>query len=331
MPSLPSLLPLPLPLLLMGLAWPAAACSQLVWEAEPEPQPRVLDGAADSAAPPVASALVWEADDEPLPLVADGLPDDGPPGATQPLTPEDIEALLLALPEPYTPPNLSGGLPSAYAANWGDFYITGSAGTPGRQRGNQVDGSLGAGFGLGNDQELIALELNWSIGSINNFNANGAFNLFASRILVNEPRLQVAVGGGVFDLYTYGNEEPQPDPTGYGVLTVALPLREPNFEFNQVLQLSLGVGGRDFVALNNSFEGSSYSAFGAIGVELAPNIGLSAGISGRGTNVNLSYTPFRQLPITINLLAADVFDRSPFGTVGVLSLSWGDNFRRGLF
>jgi hypothetical protein len=115
------------------------------------------------------------------------------------------------------------------------------------------------------------------------------------------------------------------------VITVSLPLREPNFVFNQVLQISVGVGGRDFAFLDNDFSGPTASVFGAIGVELAPNIGISAGVSGRGANLNLSYPPFRDLPIAINLLAADVFDQSPFGTVGVLSLSWGDNFRRGIF
>ncbi|MCP9888954.1 hypothetical protein KBY96_13570 [Cyanobium sp. ATX 6A2] len=320
--------------------WPGAAAAQLLWEAEPEPTPQSLAADADAPAPSVASALVWEAEPDPPALWAeqpdaaasgDSIARGELPDTSQPLSPEDVQALLLGLPEPYSPPNLSGGLPAAYVANWGDFYITGSAGTPGKQRDSQPDGSVGAGIGFGNDQELIAVELNWGVGSINNFNANGAFNLFASRMLLNEPRLQVLVGGGVFDFYTYGNEKPQPDPTGYGVLTVALPLREPNFEFNQVLQLSAGVGGRDFAALDANFRGGSTSAFGAIGVELAPNVGLSAGISGRGTNINLSYTPFRELPISINVLAADVFDQSPFGTVGVLTVSWGDNFRRGLF
>lgn len=335
-------------LLLLLLVSPAPArSSQLIWELEPEPAVRG-EPQQQSAA---ASGLVWVADDEPLPQLMPPAPaeladDPSAPadlaateaapaaqeaGSAEPLTSEDLAELLLSLPEPYSPPNLGGGLPSAYVANWGDFYFTGSAGTAGKQRDSQPDGSVGAGIGFGNAQELIAVELNWGVGSIRNFNANGAFNLFASRMLVNQPRLQVLVGGGVFDLVTYGNERPQPDPTGFGVLTMALPLREPNFEFNQVLQLSVGVGGRDFVALDENFEGDEVSAFGAVGVELAPNLGLSAGISGRGTNINLSYTPFRQLPISVNLLAADVFDQSPFGTVGVLTVSWGDNFRRGLF
>lgn len=340
----------PLVLLLLSLCWPAAArSSQLLWELEPQPEPpptasrnpaAAPDPAPGEAPPPqMASGLVWEAEGDPAPQVAGqpgaarpdhtGAPSPGIP-AQQPLSPEALTAFVLALPEPYSPPNLGGGLPSAYVANWGDFYITASAGTAGKQRDSEPDGSVGAGIGFGNDQELIAVELNWGIGSVRNFNANGAFNLFASRMLLNQPRLQVLVGGGVFDLVTYGNED-QPDPTGYGVLTMALPLREPNFEFNQVLQLSVGVGGRDFAGLDANFQGDDLGVFGAVGVELAPNLGLSTGISGRGTNVNLSYTPFRQLPISINVLAADVFDQSPFGTVGVLTVSWGDNFRRGLF
>lgn len=301
-----------------------------VWEVEPKSTTRPVSRAWVPMAA-VGSTRVWEAYDRPPvpePSAQDaGMADIAPSDSGTPPKPETIQQLPIA----YAPPNLSGGVPSAYVANWGDYYILASAGTAGKQRDGQPDGSVGAGFGLGDAERAIALELNWGIGSVRNFNANGRFSAFASRMLVNQPRLQVLVGGGVFDLVTYGNEEPQPDPTGFGVVTMALPLRQPNFEFNQVLQLSFGVGGQLFAALDNSFEGDDYAPFGALGIELAPNLGISAGISGRGTNFNVSYTPFRELPISINLLAADVFDQSPFGTVGVLTVSWGDNFRTGLF
>jgi hypothetical protein len=341
--------------MLLALACPAPAfASQLIWELEPEPRQVGPRAAAGYPLPPllppprVSSGLRWEADDEPLPLLAGRqhlhwsasdvaeLPEQSEPPALAAgpgLSPEDLEALLL---EPYSPPNLGGGLPTAYVANWGDFYVLASAGFGGDRdvSDGDFDAAFSTGVGFGDDQQLVAVELRWNIASFKNFNSNGSFDVAVGRTLVNQPRLQVLVAGGILDAYAYRNSsssESIPDPTGFGVVTMALPLREPNFRFNQVLQISAGVGGRDFAGLDSNFRGPSTSAFGAIGVELAPNVGLSAGVSGRGSNVNLSYTPFRELPIAINLVAADVFDQSPFGTVAVLTVSWGDNFRRGLF
>jgi len=66
-------------------------------------------------------------------------------------------------------------------------------------------------------------------------------------------------------------------------------------------------------------------------VDLLPNLGFSVGQSSRSTNVNLSWIPFRGLPVFVNLMGADVFDATPYGTVGVLSVGWGDSLQRGYF
>lgn len=336
--------PLAIALLLCGA--PLTARAQLAWETEPTLAPTrnpflaepALSGGPAAQAPepePVSEGLVWMADNEPAPLTvtdpASGSPE--PVGAQPALSADDLAALLL---EPYSPPNLGGGLPSAYVANWGDFYFQASAGIGGGRdlSDGDFDAAFNAGIGFGDQRELVAVELRWNIASFKNFNSNGSFDVAVGRTLIDQPRLQVSVTGGIFDVYAYRrapSSETLPAATGFGVVTVALPLRKPNFRFNQVLQISLGVGGRDFAALDENFEASDVSPFGAIGVELTPNVGLSAGVSGRGANLNLSYTPFREVPIAINLLAADVFNQSPFGTVGVFTVSWGDNFRRGLF
>lgn len=219
-------------------------------------------------------------------------------------------------------------MPSAYVANWGDFYVQASAGVGGGRdlSDGDFDAAFSAGLGFGNERRNLAVELRWNVASFKNFNSNGSFDVAMARTLIDQPRLQVSVAGGIFDVYAYRqapSSETIPAATGFGVVSVALPLRKPNFRFNQVLQISLGVGGRDFAALDENFEGSDVSLFGAIGVEVTPNVGLSAGVSGRGANLNLSYTPFREVPIAINLLAADVFNQSPFGTVGVFTVSWG--------
>ena len=247
--------------------------------------------------------------------------------------PADAQAVAAArIQPPYLiRPSLGGGVPTGYVGGWGDYYIAGSAGTPGKQRGGSPDGSINLGFGLGDPVRSLGLEVNWGIGSIKNLNANGSVGLAAGRILVNRPDLQVAVSGGLLDAYSYGNEAGQTPINGYGAVTMALPLRRNDPAFKQVLQLSAGTGGSSFSAIDANFNTSTSGFFMAAGVEVLPNVGVSVGQSSRSTNINLSFIPFRTLPIFVNLLAADLFDSTPFGTVGVLSIGWGDSLRSGFF
>lgn len=247
--------------------------------------------------------------------------------------PADATAVAAApKPPPYLiRPSLGGGVPTGYVGGWGDYYIAGSAATPGKLRNGVVDASINMGFGLGDPVRTLGLEVNWGIGSIKNLNANGSVSFAAGRILVNRPDLQVAVAGGLLDAYSYGNEAGQPSVNGYGAVTAALPLRPSDPDFQQVVQFSAGGGGNSFSAIDGNFQTTSSGFFAAAGIELTPYLGLSVGQSTRSTNVNLSFIPFRTLPIFVNLLAADVFDATPFGTVGVLTVGWGDSLRRGFF
>lgn len=223
-------------------------------------------------------------------------------------------------------------MPSAYIAGWGSYYFGLSGGTPGKLRDGSVDASLNAGVGFGDFYKTLALQLDWGVGSIKNIGANGGFSVSAGRLLVDQPRFQLAAAGGVFSLYTYGNEgDPEP-ASGYGVITMATPLRPASWDFSQVLQLSLGYGGWQFAYLDpETFEGDTEGFFTALGLQITRNVGLSASWSARGTNFNLSYSPFRDIPLYLNALWADPFNASPWGSRGVFSITWGDNFRTALF
>ncbi|MFM8276746.1 MAG: hypothetical protein ACKN89_07135, partial [Cyanobium sp.] len=65
--------------------------------------------------------------------------------------------------------------------------------------------------------------------------------------------------------------------------------------------------------------------------DVSPNLLLSVGVSSRSTNLNLSSIPFRDLPVFVNVVAADLFNATPWGTVGVLSVGWGDSLKLGFF
>jgi hypothetical protein len=228
-------------------------------------------------------------------------------------------------------PSLGGAVPTGYVGSWGDYYISASAGTPGKLRAGSIDSSFNLGFSLGDPERSLGLDVNWGIGSFKNFNANGSVGFAAGRLLVNRSDLQVAVGGGLLDAYSYGNEPGRPSVNGYGAVTVAFPLRPGDPSFPQRLQFSAGAGGNSFGAIDANFQTTDAGFFVAAGLDVLPNLGVSIGQSSRSTNLNLSWIPLRGLPVFVNLVAADVFDATPFGTVGVLSVGWGDSLRSGFF
>ncbi|MFM6251122.1 MAG: hypothetical protein ACKPEQ_18580, partial [Dolichospermum sp.] len=79
-------------------------------------------------------------------------------------------------------PGLSFAAPSAFGANMGDVFLGTSAAFFG-SRDTGLDGSISAGFGLGNSQKLVGLEFGFNNGSIKDFGANGTFDFKAHRIV----------------------------------------------------------------------------------------------------------------------------------------------------
>ncbi len=340
MPLLPTSLALAAALLSCLAALPAAA-GNVTWRTVPLPGAGV-PGAWRTVAPgggdPVSRLI--PADDSAAAAGVAIIPASTPvprsegPGEVDPAAPAaDAQAVAAApIRSPYLiSTSLGGGMPTGYVGGWGDYYIAGSAGTSGKQRGGVPDGSVNLGFAVGDPVRSLGMDVYWGIGSTKNFNANGSVGLAVGRTLVNRRDLQVAVAGGLMDAYSYGNEEGKPAVNGYGAITVALPLRPADPVFPQRLQLSAGGGGNSFAAIDANFQATETGFFVAAGVDLLPNLGFSVGQSSRSTNVNLSWIPFRGLPVFVNLMGADVFDATPYGTVGVLSVGWGDSLQRGYF
>jgi hypothetical protein len=226
---------------------------------------------------------------------------------------------------PWPSPSLNPGVPSAFIANTGDFFAVFSGATPGKLRSNDVDGSLLAGFGVGDSARFAALELSVGCGSINRFCGNGEFSARVSRLLVNQPKTRVSIAAGWQHVGQWGYEGKQDDLV-YGAISYAIPLRSPFSTYAQTLQLNAGLGNSTLAPYSNSDSETKLGGFFSAGVELSPGFGISAGWSGRGVNALASYTPFRSLPITLNLLGADLLSQTPAGAVAVFSIGWGGNF-----
>jgi hypothetical protein len=144
-------------------------------------------------------------------------------------------------------------------------------------------------------------------------------------LLVKNPTGWLALAGGWQNVVQWDYEGKQDNIYSAG-LSYAFPLRSVQSGFGQTLQINAGVGNSSFAPYAAINSESKFGVFASIGVELSPAVGVSAGWSGRGVNAQISYAPFSALPLTINLLGADLFDQTPSGAVAVLSLGWGNNF-----
>ena len=303
-----------------------ARAATVISQESPAPRWRLVDGQEASA--PRSTVIPAPMDLEQRVVISpapDPRPGPGPMGTL----PADAQVAAAPIRPAYLiRPSLGGGLPTGFVGGWGDYFLSASAGTPGNTR-PDADASFNLGFALGDPEKLVGVDVYLGIGSFKNFNANGAFGADMGRLLVNTPNLQLGVAGGVIDAYTYGTEaNPQPI-NGYGAITAALPLRGRGTSPPRLVQFTLGGGGSSFGAIDSNYQLSSSGMFGAAGVELLENLGLSVGVSGRSTNVVISWIPLRAVPIFVNLTAADVAAVTPWGTIGVLTIGWGDSLKNG--
>ena len=248
------------------------------------------------------------------------------PDSTPQLSMSTVEPIppLVAIKRPWPSPNLNPGVPSAFIANWGDLYITGVAATAGNLR-PDVDGSFVGGFGLGDATKNVAVELNGGCGSIKEFCGNGGLGFRIGRVLIKKPTGWLALAASWQNAVQWGYEGDQDNIYSAG-LSYAFPLRPIQSGFGQTLQINAGIGNSTFAPYSATNSEDQIGGYVSVGVELSPAVGLSAGWSGRGANAQLAYSPFRNTPLTLSILGADLFNQNPAGAVAVFSVSWGNNY-----
>ena len=177
------------------------------------------------------------------------------------------------------------------------------------------------GFGLGDARKLVGLELGYNIGSIKNFGYNGTFDLKANRIVYAKGNTQIAAAAGWKSFAQHVKGESVRPSSAYGVVT-SYSLLKPNDTVNKMpISFSIGAGGGDFRTGD-----ASTGVFAGVGVQVHPQIGVGMGWSGVGFNVGASFVPISTIPLTINVVGADLTDTSFGGTVFVLSIGYGFNF-----
>ena len=210
---------------------------------------------------------------------------------------------------------------SAFGANWGDLFISGSAATPGRQR-DHIDGYLGFGFGLGDAYNLVGSTVSYNMQSIRNFGATNGIDVDLHRVVFSDAQTQIAMAVGVTNLikvYSGGYSDRLTE--GYwGAITSYIFLR-PDDPVN-TLPLALTVGG----ASGQYNSQTDIGIFGGVGIQLAPQLGIGAAWTGVSLDLGMSYVPISTFPLTLTMEGIDLTNNTPGGPRFLLGINLGYNF-----
>jgi hypothetical protein len=207
------------------------------------------------------------------------------------------------------------GTPTAFGANWGDFFF--GAGYQGETRPNiytpigtapgTVKGpetfAYSVGLGLGDARNFLGLETvatTYNRTAIGNSAAPGSFEnggiSFKIHKLLGD---NFAIAGGYENAVTFGNNPATADGgvnggrTGYGVASLILN-PDPNMGFFSNTTLSVGAGAGRFRTVGDiRANNDTINVFGSIGTRLFSNVSLVADWNGQDASVGLPITiPF---------------------------------------
>ena len=231
---------------------------------------------------------------------------------------DPLDASLINPPITYSPSLLYTF--SAFGANWGNLFLSGSAATAGRQR-SRIDSYLGFGLGLGDAYNFVGSTISYNMQSIRNFGATNGVDVDLHRIVYGDSQTQVAMAVGVTNLIKiYNGGFSDKLETGYwGAITSYTFLRPDDPANNFPLALTLG-------AASGQYNETNIGIFGGVGLQIAPQLGIGVAWSGVSLDLGMSYVPIPTFPLTLSMEGIDLTNNTPGGPRFLLSIGLGYNF-----
>lgn len=210
--------------------------------------------------------------------------------------------------------------PSAYGASWGNAGI--GLGYQERARfTDESDGVFGLGFGLGNAQKNVGVQVGISLVDISSPFSDGSINLKLHRRLPKD----FAIAAGVQGLTTWGNTDG--GSSVFGVATKRFKLRTDRTKPFSEVYTTLGVGGGQFRSESNINEGNeNVGVFGSLAIKVIQPVGLVAEWSGQDLTIGVPLVPFKKIPLVIVPSITDVTGSAGDGTRFVLGLGYSLSF-----
>jgi hypothetical protein len=226
-------------------------------------------------------------------------------------------------------PGFNAGSPSGFGANWGDVFAGISLidrSSPKGSPTDKADGSIAFGFGLGNAQDLIGIEVVYNLISLtpSRFASNGSFDFKFHRALPD--LMSVAIGWE--NAINYGPDAGGTPSSVYGSFSKFFVLQPENIENPMLLGLTLGTGGGRFRSFDDQVAGrGGVGVFASAGLQVLSNLSVITDWTGQNLNLGVSYVPFASLPIYVNGTLVDVAGTTSIGLRYSLGVGFGFNFR----
>lgn len=221
-------------------------------------------------------------------------------------------------------PASSAGTPTGYGASWRQAFV--GAGLYFPFDDDRIDGSVAAGFGVGDAIRSVGVEFDFNFTSLGtpddfDFGDSGSIGFKIHKYFSNG----TAVAIGWSNPVKWGDVNRAKD-TIYGVVTKAFDLQPNNPNNRMPLTVSVGVGSGVFRSKGAiAADENSVNIFGSLGLRVAPQVSLISSWTGNSLNVGGSFAPLRNTPLVINAIFTDVTDNFDRGTG--LSLSAGYVFQ----
>jgi hypothetical protein len=199
-------------------------------------------------------------------------------------------------------PGSSAGSTGAFGAQWGDFFFGG--GYQARTRFTRVnDGSVSAGFGLGNPTEYVGLEVAFSSASTfrQGFGKNGSMSLKLHRILPH----YFGVAVGLENVASWGGTDG--GSSVYGVVSHNFVFREDATAFLGSLAWNVGVGNNRYLREQDLVAGNTgVNAFASGGLRIHERAALVLDWTGQDLASVISFVPIRSAPLVVSAGWADL-------------------------
>ncbi len=250
----------------------------------------------------------------------------------QPPAPDQVAALRqqYRLPEPPIVEQLrrifGGGssisTPTAFGAQGGDAFV--GITYQERTRFSDIDdGAVALGFGLGDAQQLVALESTLTSFSTfrQDFLENGGISFKLHRRFPGD----FAVAVGAENAISWG--ETDAGSSVYGVVSKVFRLQQNSQRPLSRVTASIGVGGGRFRSEESiNDDDDSPNVFGSVGVQVVEPVSLIAEWTGQDLNLGASITPFPGIPLVITPAAADVTNTAGDGARFIIGVGYGISF-----
>lgn len=170
---------------------------------------------------------------------------------------------------------------------------------------NDGDATWGFGLGLGDAQKSVGAELSYNLASFGQNGrdfGSGGFNLKLHR--------KIAEGWGVAagwnSFLSIGDANDLDDSLYFATTKIFKTREDINSPFSRV-GATIGVGNGQFQSVDSLANGDdNFNVFGSLAFRVARPVSFVTEWTGQDLGVGLSVSPFRTIPMTINLGARDI-------------------------